>query len=284
MGAILGMSTYTSALEVFYSKTEDGPEREPNEAMEIGRFFETPIIDYWLDQYPPSDQVDDSLVMIQSNTFPFLIHSPDALLYDKSGEYTAGVEVKMGRSETNWSDGQIPEFYYAQVQHGLLCSGLDRWIVIALVAGQKLIVREIEPDEEMMGRIALESERFWVDHVLKNIPPAPDGTESASRALRGHWGTSHDAVAEVTEADFERLKECSKMSKLWTSEYDKAVQIIQAKMEDKEVAKTPEGEKVATWKVGPRKTVDTKRLKDEAPELAKKYEKVSPTRAFRPNL
>ena len=43
----------------------------------------------------------------------------------------------------------------AQVQHGLLCSGLDRWIVVALVAGQKLITREIEPDKEFQGRIAL---------------------------------------------------------------------------------------------------------------------------------
>ena len=284
VGAVLGMSTYTSALEVYYSKVGESPEQEPTEAMEIGRDIESWILDRWASMSQPiGGWVYPQLIAIQSKTFPFLLHSPDALIVSEDhSEAIAGVEIKNVRSDHGWDP--IPEFYYAQVQHGLLCSGLDRWIVVALVAGQKLITREIEPDKEMMGRIALESEKFWVDHVLKQKPPAPDGSESASRALRGRWGASQDTVATVRDGDFARLKECTQMAKMWETERDKAAQIIQAEMGDAERAETGDGEKVATWRTSTRTTIDTKRLRTEAPELAKKYEKVSPTRVFRPNL
>lgn len=283
VGAILGMSTYTSALEVYYSKTGEVPEQEPNEAMMIGRDIESWILNQWmLRELDQGWEVEDDLVIIQSNTFPFLIHSPDALLTSILGP-DAGIEIKNVRSEHGWSDGGIPPFYMAQVQHGLLCSGLDRWIVVALVAGQKLITREIEPDKEMMGRIALESEKFWTSHVLPHKPPAPDGSESASRALRARWDTSQDVSAEITEGEWTRLKEASEMVKVWEKQRDEAAQIIQAKMGDAEVAKV-DGEKVATWKTSTRTSLDIKRLKTEQPELAKKYSKTSSTRTFRPNL
>ena len=288
VGAVLGMSTYTSALEVYYSKTgEIEEEQEPTEAMEIGRDIEGWILEQW--EKREGLYAFNQLVIVQSQTFPFLIHSPDALLLDAVGDGStehyrayAGLEIKNVRSDAGWDP--IPEFYYAQVQHGLLCSGLDRWIVVALVAGQRLITREIEPDKEMQGRIALESERFWVDHVLKKVPPEPDGSQSASRALRGRWGTSQDTVAHVSDGEWSKLKESVEMVKMWETERDKAIQIIQAKMGDAEVAKTVDGEKVATWRTSTRTTIDTKRLKSEAPELAKKYERVTPTRTFRPNL
>jgi hypothetical protein len=291
------MSTYTSALEVYYSKTGETPEPETNEAMEIGQAIEPWILDRWFETCDdpgfafPGGYLCRDLVIIQSQTFPFLIHSPDALLCDLNSTRIgaeidapaiAGIEIKNVRSDAGWDP--IPEFYYAQVQHGLLCSGLDRWIVVALVAGQRLITREIESDKEMQGRIALESERFWVDHVLKKVPPEPDGSQSASRALRGRWGTSQDTVAHVSDGEWSKLKESVEMVKMWETERDKAIQIIQAKMGDAEVAKTVDGEKVATWRTSTRTTIDTKRLKSEAPDLAKKYEKVTPTRTFRPNL
>ena len=281
VGAILGMSTYTSALEVYYSKTGETPERETNEEMEIGRDIESWILNRWmLRELDQGWEVEDDLVIIQSNTFPFLIHSPDAILTSILGP-DAGIEIKNIRSDTHWDP--LPEFYYAQVQHGLLCSGLDRWIVVALVAGQKLITREIEPDKEMQGRIALESERFWRDHVVKNVPPAPDGSESASRALQSRWSASQDTSADIPVGDWTRFKEASEMCKVWEKQRDEAAQVIQARMGDAERAEV-DGEKVATWKTGTRKALDVKRLRAEQPEIARKYEKTSSTRPFRPSL
>ena len=280
IGALLGLSTFTSELEVYYSKVELTPEDEPNEAMSIGRDIEDWVLERWMRR--EQCWVNSELVTIQSNVFPFLIHSPDALLLDEALRVIGGVEVKNIRSDQAWDP--LPEFYMAQVQHGLLCSGLDRWIVIALVGGQKLITREIEPDRELQGRIALAAERFWHTHVLPGVPPDPDGSESAMRALRSRWEVSEDDIAIVPDSDLVSLKHLNDRLHRAEKDYNKACGLIQAKMGPKEHARLADGTKVATWKVSSRKTVETKRLREEMPDIAKKFEKVTPTRVFRPNL
>ena len=286
IGTILGLSTFSSALEVFYEKTGIGEGREVNEAMEIGRDIETWIACYWFDgcNEPTGTHLADDLIIIQSNEYPFLLHSPDALLRDMKtpmGDIYAGVEIKNIRSDQHWDP--LPPFYMAQVQHGLLCSGLERWIVVALVGGQKLITREIEPDKELQGRIIVEGEWFWTSHVLANVPPEPDGSESASDALNRRWDASHGNV-EVDPSLFIQLRAADREVKAAERHYAKIQQVIKSKMGDSEVALTPDGERVATWKVSTRTSVDTKRLKEEEPKIAEKFSRTTPTRIFRPNL
>ena len=225
----------------------------------------------------------DELLMIQSTTFPFLIHSPDALLAPVGdSKVHTGIEIKNVRSDANGDP--IPEFYMSQVQHGLLCSGLDRWIVVALVAGQKLITREIEPDKEFQGRIALTAEKFWIDHVLKNVPPEPDGSEMDSNVLNRRWDTSQDEIALVPNYLLSDMRQWTKKLEVAKKGLAKTEQIIKFRMGSKEHAVTENGERLATWKTGTRTAVDVKRLRELAPEVAKKYEKTTPTRVFRPTL
>lgn len=282
IGALLGLSTFSSELEVYYSKVGEY-EPEVTEAMEIGRDIESWILDRWFKLYGnPGHMLFDDLVVVQSDDHLSLLHSPDAIILADTIPIPTpviGVEVKNIRSDHNWDP--LPEFYMAQVQHGLLCSGLERWIVVALVGGQKLITREIEPDLEMQGRIVEAAERFWTTHVLSKVPPEPDGSESAKSALERRW--------DVSEGSYDLEPELwatykVKKTVLEAAEKDlhKAQQRIQAAMGESEVALV-DGRKVATWKVGTRKSVDIKRLRDEEPKLAEKYEKVSSTRIFRPS-
>jgi putative phage-type endonuclease len=284
IGALLGLSQFKSPLQVFYEKTE-GATQEVNEAMEIGAAIEPWILDRWYEDSgePVGTYLYRGLVTIQSQTFPFLLHSPDALLCSQ-GPLTAfaGVEIKNIRSDAHWDP--LPEFYMAQVQHGLLCSGLDRWIVVALVGGQKLITREIEPDKEMQGRIAFEAEKFWTSHVLANVPPEPDGSETDSNVLNRRWGASQDEIALLPDYCLQDLKTARRQLDASEKKMRKVEQTIKFRMGSKEHAVTESGEKLATWKVGTRTGVDVKRLREVSPEVAKKFEKTSPTRIFRPSL
>jgi putative phage-type endonuclease len=275
IGTILGLSSFSSELEVYYSKVE-GRDPEPSEAMEIGRDIESWILERWK---PSNYNLLTDRIVIQSDTFPYLLHSPDAIgeEYPNGGIYF-GVEVKNIRSDHNWDP--LPPFYMAQVQHGLLCSGLDRWIVVALVGGQKLITREIEPDREMQGRIALEAERFWNAHILPQIPPEPDGSDSAKRALERKWDRSEGSV-EIPAGVWSTVDYQARRKKAVAKDYAKAVQMVQSIMGTAETALV-DGKKVATWRVGTRKSVDLERLRAEAPEIAKKFEKVDGTRRFLP--
>jgi putative phage-type endonuclease len=279
IGTILGLSSFSSELEVYYSKVE-GREPEQTEQMRNGQREEPRILDDWVEDHPEHDyNLFRDRIIIQSDIHPYLMHSPDALgeEYPDGGVYF-GVEVKNIRADHNWDP--LPPFYMAQVQHGLLCSGLERWIVVAKVAGQKYITREIEPDREMQGRIAIEAERFWKAHILPQIPPEPDGSDSAKRALERKWDRSEGSV-EIPAGIWSTVDYQARRKKAVAKDYAKAVQMVQSIMGTAETALV-DGKKVATWRVGTRKSVDLERLRAEAPEIAKKFEKVDGTRRFLP--
>lgn len=287
IATILGLSTFSSELEVYYEKV-DGTEREQTEQMAIGQDIEAWILDRWDEKTEKDGWIAEQRIIVRSDQHPFLLHSPDALLVEPWGPHQgwigspgaiAGIEVKNIRSDQHWDP--LPEYYMAQVQHGLLCSGLDRWIVVALVGGQKIITREVEPDIEWHGRIVAAAERFWTAHIVPNVPPEPDGSESANRALERRWDTS----AGKCEVDAElwatyRLKKT--VAEAAEKDLHRAQQRIQAAMGDSEIA-TVDGKKVATWKVSTRSSVDVRRLREEEPKLAEKYQVTKPTRIFRPS-
>ena len=279
IGTIMGLSSFTSDLEVYDSKQADAPEREASEQMAIGRAIEGFILGMWTDRYKPAGLIDANDYLIRSTGTPYLLHSPDAMLVDDDGMALAGIEIKNTRSDTNWDP--LPPMYMAQVQHGLLCTGLEHWTVVALVAGQRLKVVEVDADKEFQGRILVAAERFWRDHVQKNVPPAPDGSESSSRALQSRWEPSQGESAEVPGLLWDQFKHCSLMFDEWKASREVALQRIQAAMGEAEIAMV-DGTQVATWKLQTRKSVDVTRLRQEDPELAKKFEKVSSSRVFRP--
>ena len=64
-------------------------------------------------------------------------------------------------------------------------------------------------------------------------------------------------------------------------EKSKIEQEIQSMMKDHEVAFI--GDRKVTWKWQSRNTVDTKRLKDDYPDIVKGYMKTTKTRVFKVN-
>ena len=276
---ILGLSSFTSPLEVFYSKvdTSEVPVTDSgNEAMRLGRELEPFVVEQW-QRLNPLLEVDTSLVMIQSTEFPFLRHSPDGLIVE-DGVPVAGLEVKVVRSDREWDP--LPPVYMAQVQHGMLCSGLDTWHVVAMVSGQRIITRIIEADREMQGAIARRSERFWTEHVKLGIPPDADGSESASRALQAHFADTESERAIVTTDLWETYLEACEHAEVAAAEKKMAQQAIQQVMGHAEIA-TVDGTEVATWRTSTRTTVDAKELRHQFPSIADKVTKTSTTRVFR---
>jgi putative phage-type endonuclease len=283
IAAILGLSKpgFTSALQVYYEKTTPiDTHRVSSEEMETAKALEPWVIEQWQKRMQIPVLEIGQKVIIQSDTYPFLLHSPDSLVFERDGEDPVeGLEIKTIRSDRYWDP--IPPYYMAQVQHGLLCSGLDKWNVCALVSGQRLIFREVYPDKEMMGTIALRAEQFWNDHVMKGIPPEPDGSDSAGKALQRQWGSSAGTV-DIDPELWEAWADMDVRVAQDTRELKRIQQKIQLQMGDHEVAYA-NGERVIDWKVSTRRSVDVKRLRAEAPDTAEKFMRTDTTRMFRPH-
>src|SRR6185437_13562644 len=82
-----------------------------------------------------------------------------------------------------WDDGAIPDGYALQAVHYGIVTGIHDLRFGALLAGQGLVSRQLEWDDELaLDIIALEDE-FW-DLVQTDTPPEPDGSDATEEALK----------------------------------------------------------------------------------------------------
>lgn len=71
-----------------------------------------------------------------------------------------------------------------QVLHQLAVTGYDYGYIAVLIGGQEFMIKRVERDDEMIANLIEIERRFWTEHVEKGVPPAFDGSEDATEALK----------------------------------------------------------------------------------------------------
>lgn len=111
-------------------------------------------------------------------------YSPDGLVGDDGL-----VEIKCPRAKTHLKtilDGEVPGYYMAQLQAGLLVSGRD-WIdFVSFVAGMPLFVKRVLPDPAWFHAITAACTTFEqnVVQIVGDYETATTGLPQTERVLR----------------------------------------------------------------------------------------------------
>ena len=178
-GAILGLNPYRSAFQVYHDKISDTIENIDNEAMRQGRDLE----DYVAQRFTEATglKVRRANAIYQSEEHPLLLADFDRLIVGQK----AGLECKTVSpfSADKWADGKIPAHYLAQVDHYLAVSGFDCWYVAALIFGRELVIHKIVTDKQVLSDLIDKEELFWTNHVVPQIPPAPNGCDCDTQQI-----------------------------------------------------------------------------------------------------
>lgn len=267
VSAILGISDYRCAREVFYDKTA-GDEQEPNEAMRWGTLLEPVVRDEW------SRRVGIAVAPLglhRSRTHPFMLYSPDGDC-DDGGVYEGKATGYWSREQ--WADGQVPDHAELQVQHGMAVLGRAHAWVVGLIGGQELVWRRIDRDDELIDMIIERERVFWHEHVLPGIPPPLGGSpaevdwvNSAYPLARPESTVELDAfTAQRLRAAYRAAKDAEKGN---GAELTAAQNAIRDLMGDAETALC-DGEVVATWTNNGSK-FDEAAFRAQHPELAAEY-------------
>lgn len=178
--AILGLSQYTASIDVWEDKTGLIPllvDRGSSEAAEWGRLLE-PVI---RDEYARRHGLRIDLVgTLRSQRWPWLICDPDGIVFGRR----EGFECKTVTAWTReWSATEIADHAELQAQHCMAVTGYERWHVACLIGGQRPVFRVVERDDELIGVLVSETQRFWFDHVLADVPPPPDDSKAYATRL-----------------------------------------------------------------------------------------------------
>ena len=289
VAAIMGLSKYRTALDVYISKVEEIPETDSladNEFIYWGNVLEDVVAKEFQRRNPEYKMIKTSY-MYQHPEHKFMVANVDRLLYHP--EHGWGVlEIKTASEYRNshFEGDEIPEEYLLQVQHYLgTIPELKYSFLAVLVGGNKYKDFRMERDEELIETLTILEKDFWGNHVLAQNPPEIDGSEAATELLKTLYGPENaESGTEIIQLDNSLEK--------WLVEYNLANEEEKAAKIRKENAinhlKQEMGnyqqgvlaDKKINWKVINSSDFNKKQFGKDHPELLEKYTSPKQYRTF----
>lgn len=280
-GAVCGLNPYISAMDVFLEKTAKGlVEQKDNESMREGRDLEDYVAKRFCEE--TGYKVRRSHATYMNEAYPFMIADVDRLLVGKENGLV-GLECKTASpySADKWKDGKIPAYYLAQCYHYMAVLNAKAWYLAVLIYGKEFKYIRIERNEETIQNLIKIEECFWNAHVIPRIMPDPDGSNAADSFISRQYQNSIPESKVSLHGFDEKLKRREEIAALieeLDTEKKKIEQEVKLYMKDAEVAENENF--LVSWKNSISNRLDSKKLKEELPEVYKKYVKAIESRKF----
>lgn len=276
--AIAGLNPWKSAITVWLEKTGRETENYDNERMRIGRDLE----DYVARRFEEATglKVRRRNAILMHENIDWMSANIDRLIVSAD----EGLECKVtgSYSASDWKDDKIPLMYEMQMHHYMAVTGASAWWIAALIGNERIAIKRIERDEEVISALIEIERTFWQDNVLAGEMPAPDGSKAAQEAIKKLWPSANEGLKVELDSEFEKMierrYELSELIDNMSKEVDKIDQEIQVAMKDAEVATV--GKHKVTWKTRTSNRLDSNQLKNQEPEVFAKFSKPSSYRVF----
>lgn len=273
IAGVLGLSPYTTPLQVWASKLVDLPD-DPSEAMEWGRRLEPVILDAW--QLESRRRVVHRGALLRSRKRPWMMATLDGVTrtnmanFDESDmgavkQVPAVVQAK-AVSDWTWND-IVPQHYQLQVQWEMAVTGFELAFVVVLHSGRRLAAYEVFADPVVQAELIEEGEQFW-SAVESGEPPAVDADDLSF--LNDLFPTSHEQAVEIPVDAMEELYESRRAFVAASDRKAEAEAAVKAMLGEYDTAVVDQTV-IATWKTNDRRGVDIGRLRAELPHVADRY-------------
>jgi putative phage-type endonuclease len=279
VGAIIGVNKWKSSFQVYLEKTEEIKELpEASEAAYFGTNLEELVAKEFVKRTGKKvRKVSRQLIHKQ---YPFMRANIDRRVVGENSLLECMTTSSFVAKD--WEGEEVPASYILQCQHYMAVTGADKCYAAVLIGGQKLVVKEIERDEELIQMIIKAEEDFWFNHVEKKIPPKLDGSLGAERYLKSKFPTSNSSMEVDLKAEYK-----DKISRYLSLKGDIKTLEEEAKALENNLKKElGEAERGAVanflvcWKAVLSNRVDSKLLKEKHPEVYKEVCKEALSRRF----
>lgn len=276
--AIAGLNPWKSAIAVWLEKTGRDTEDFDNERMRIGRDLEDYVAKRFEEATGLKTRRRNAILLHES--IDWMSANVDRLIVGKD----EGLECKVtgSYSAADWKDDNIPLMYEMQMHHYMAVTGASAWWIAAMIGNERIAIKRIERDEEVISALIDIERTFWEDNVLTGEMPAPDGSKAAQEAIKNLWPRASEGLSIELDSEFEKMierrDELSELIENMSKEVDEIEQKIQVAMKDAEVATV--GSHKVTWKTRTANRLDSNQLKRQEPEVFARFSKPSSYRVF----
>ncbi|HEY5236132.1 MAG TPA: YqaJ viral recombinase family protein [Rhabdochlamydiaceae bacterium] len=199
---IMGVSPWSTPLQLWKDKVEGTPEKAQNAAMKRGTDLEPMIRDRLEDDF--------QLLLAPKNIchpdFEWMRSSLDAI--DWLGHHIFEIKCPGKADHDTAMKGQVPEKYIPQLQHQLACACLPYMTYVSFYEGSYVAVK-VERDEEYINILVEKEREFW-DCVLNKTPPEKTSQDHQEKDSDPEW---RKLVSEWRET-YVSLKSCEEKEKI----------------------------------------------------------------------
>ncbi|MCQ6275782.1 YqaJ viral recombinase family protein [Bacillus sp. V3B] len=277
--AIAGLNKWKSPIGVYLDKTGQAPDEDiAGEAAYWGTVMEDIVAQEFSKR--TGLKVRKRNAMLKHPEYPFMLANVDRLIVGTK----EGLECKTASEylKDQWEGEDIPASYLLQCQHYMAVTGYKVWWIAVLIGGNKFVYKKVERDEELIQYLIDIEKNFWEEHVLKQIPPAFDGSEASGDLLKALYPVAipdtEISLPPDTSTMLDALEQINKDLKQLETQKKEYENKIKALMEENEKAVV--GDRLITWKSITSNRFDSKRFSEEYPDLHKRFTKQSSYRKF----
>lgn len=271
---VMGDNKWSSPLALYANKLGLTSDKETNVAMKVGTHCEELVAQMFEEE--TGKKVRNDFFMYEHDCYPFITANLDRRIVGEN----AGLECKTTQAYTLKDfEGTVPSNYYWQCQHYMAVMGFDRMYLACILSNRHFVWRVVERDEEAISLLINGEVQFWTEYVEKGIPPEADGSDASSEALAEMFPTSNGEEIDIPIDDAcDMYLYASDQIRVWEKRKKEAQNIIEQQLGSAEVGRGKFHR--ATWKPYATSRIDSKRLKEEEPELFEKYSKTTTGRRF----
>lgn len=275
-GAILGLNKWSTPLDVYLDKIGQAEPIEDNDAMYWGRTLEDIVATEYTKRTGNKTRRINKI--LQHKDHDFILANLDRDLISSKGI----LECKTALRSDGWGeDGsdEVPDSYLAQVMHYMAVTNSEFADLAVLIGGRDFRIYTIKRDDDLINEIVKREVAFWNDHVLAEV--APDPVSTADFNNRWPKDNGESVVADHNqEQRVNTLRQIKNKIKDLNSSAKELESEIKKEMADASSIIDVEGNPLVTWKQRVSKRLNTKRLKEEQPEIYDQYAAESSSRTF----
>lgn len=270
VSVIAGINPFRSVHQLWLEKTGQAePEESDNEYTHFGTVLEPIVRKEFTER--TGIKVRQKHMLLQSEEYPFMYADLDGVINENGKLAIFEAKTASQYKTDTWEEG-VPAEYILQVQHYMAVTGANKTYIAALVGGNHFVYHIVERDEGMIAKIIAMEKYFWENHVIGGTEPLPDGSDATTAYFNSKFADSNGATVTLPDEVIPICEEYERLSKeLKKLETAKNAAANQIKSYLKEAETGVAGDKKISWKQIYKSTIDTRKLKEEQPEVYSSY-------------
>ena len=271
---VLGKNKWSSLLSLYAEKKGLTSDKETSVAMMVGTHCEELVAQMFCEE--TGKKVRNDFMMYEHDLYPYITANLDRRVIGEN----AGLECKTTQAYTlkDFENG-VPDNYLYQCQHYMAVMGFDKMYLACIIGNRQFVWKEVLRDEDLIKKLICAEVIFWTEYVAKDIPPEADGSDASAEAIREMYA---DSDGETVDLDVDELVreylDASAEEKDAKKRKDTAQQKIQQMLGNASIGIGSHSK--VTWKAFESSRFDSKKFKEDYPELYEQYSKTMQTRRF----